>query len=661
MTPLPVNLNPRISELLRRCLEKDPRRRWHAMADVRVEIEVILADPRGLVTQAPTVAARRSLWRRAIPATAAVLAGTAIAGSAAWVVKTPPIGEVTRFVFSVPGFTFLGRQVVSVSPDGSQFVYVSGSVLQLRAMSELDSFPVQGVPSDTRNPVFSPDGQSIVFWTITDGTLKRISTSGGAPVTLCAADNPFGMSWGEDDQIVFGQGAKGIFRVNPNGGESDVLVSSESGELLQSPQVLPGGSAVLFTSLMEAGGQWDQAKIFVQPLPSGERKLLIDRGADARYLPTGHIVYFLGGDLIAVPFDVQNRQVTGRPAPVIENVRFADSGNAGSAQFSVSRTGTLIYVPSPPSTTTTAVETTLTVVDSDGGGTPLVLPTNPYVSVRASPDGKQLAVGTDNGTNADIWVYDLSGKTALRRLTLSGRNLYPIWSGDSKRVLFQSNRDGDLAVWWQPADGTGTADRLTKPETGDSHVPESWLPNTQTFSYRVSKGGQDVWLYSVDEKKGAPLVAIPSSDQYDSTFSPDGRWVAYRSRGEAGRNGIYVEPYPPTGARYLLGVNENIAWGPTWSPDSKKVFFHRQGGGQLHYFALQTEPAMQHLQTVDIPVTQFRWSSAYRMYDVLPDGKRFVVLRNAQPNTASGAPPTQPEIRVVLNWFEELKKLAPAP
>ena len=666
LSALPVNLNPRILELLRRCLEKDPRRRWQAVASVRVEIEAILADPRGVALQNQADGIRRPLWRRAIPAAAGILVGGVIAALAAWSLKPPPVNAVTRFTFPATPFSNAGRQVLDIAPDETQFVYVAANILRLRPMGELDAFPIplQNI-SMIVNPVFSPDGKSIVFWGGggTERVLKRVSVSGGAPVTLCPADAPFGITWAENDRIVFGQGAKGILQVSANGGKPDVLVAAQNGEILHGPQILPGGKAILFTALAgtAGAGQWDQAKIFVQPLPSGDRKILIEDGTDARYLPTGHLIYFLGGNLLAVPFDLMQLAVTGRPAPVVEGVRFSNNDLTGTAQFSISRAGTLVYVPTA-TTGAPSASTTVTIVDSSGGGMPLPLPANPYVSARVSPDGKQLAVGTDDGKEANIWVYDLSGKAALTRLTLSGRNLYPVWSGDSKRILFQSDREKDLAVFWQLADGTGRAERLTKPEPGNSHLPESWLPGQQKFSYRDAKS-EDIWIHSMeskDDKKDAPLIVVPGSNQYDSTFSPDGHWIAYRSR-EAGKAGIYVEPYPTTGARYLLGVNENIAWAPAWAPDSKSVYFHRQAAGQLHAFALQIQPTFQHLNTVDFPINQFRHQQNYRMYDVLPDGNHFVVIRNAQQGIATATAASPPEIKVVINWFEDLKKLAARP
>jgi Tol biopolymer transport system component len=547
--------------------------------------------------------------------------------------------------------------VLDIAPDGTQFVYASGNVLYLRPIAQLDSFaiPIQNVPRLT-NPTFSADGKSIVFWAGEDSTMKRIPITGGAAVTLCAAENPHGMAWEEMDRIVFGQGTKGIFQVSASGGKPDVLVAPQKGETLHGPHILPGGKAILFTS--SEGSQWDGAKIFVQPLPSGNRKLLVDGGTDARYLPTGHLIYFLAGNLLVVPFDPEKLEVMGRAIPVIEGVRFSNGNVTGTAQFNVSSTGTLIYWPSPPEAQSTSPSTTVTLLDSAGTATAVPLPVNPYVAVRVSPDGKQLAVATDDGRNADIWVYDLSGKTTLRRLTLSGRNLYPVWSSDSKHVLFQSDREKDLAVFWQLADGTGQAERLTKPEAGASHIPESWLPGQQKFSYWDGKT-QDIWIHSLDDGKDIPFVVVPDSNQYSSAFSPDGRWVTYRSM-EAGKAGIYVEPYPQTGARYLVGVNENGAWSPVWSPDSKTVYFHRAAAGQIHGFVLQQQP-FQLLNTVDLPVTQFRHQQGYRMYDVLPDGKRFVVIRSGQQGitAATAAATIPPEVKVVLNWFEELKKIAP--
>jgi hypothetical protein len=236
----------------------------------------------------------------------------AVAGGVVWALKPSPPLLVTRSRFVLPEgqqFTHDYRQLVGLSPDGTQMAYVANLRLFLRRLSELEARPIQGTesaagPSSTTTPVFSPDERSLAYF---DGAFKRISTDGGAAVTLCQGDPPVGMSWSEDF-IVFGQGPKGILQVPANGGRPELLVLVEGGELASEPQMLPGNRVVLFTlasSQSAARNRWDASSIVAQTLHSGERKTIIDGGSHARYLPSGHIVYALGGTLFAVPFDPQ--------------------------------------------------------------------------------------------------------------------------------------------------------------------------------------------------------------------------------------------------------------------------------------------------------------------------------------------------------------------
>ena len=200
------------------------------------------------------------------------------------------------------------------------------------------------------SPVFSPDSRSVAFWSSADQTLKRVAVSGGAAVTICRADQPFGMSWGTDG-IVFGQANKGIMRVSANGGTPEVLVGVKDGEQAYGPQILPGGETVLFTlATGTAAERWDKAQIVTHSLRSGERKTLVDGGSDGRYVPTGHLVYALGGIVFAVPMDLRRLEVTGGPVPIVEGVRRAAATTTGVAQFGFSSTGSLVYVPGPIST-----------------------------------------------------------------------------------------------------------------------------------------------------------------------------------------------------------------------------------------------------------------------------------------------------------------------
>ena len=304
--------------------------------------------------------------------------------------------------------------------------------------------------------------------------MKKIALSGGAAVTLCPAEGiGFGALYWDAGGIVFRPAGKGILRVSPNGGQPETHVSTKDGEFVYGPQVLPGGEWVLFTLATAATTDgWDKAQIVVQSLKTAERKTLVSGGSDARYVPTGHIVYALGGVVFAVPFDLRHLAVAGGPVPIVEGVRRATTRITGVAQFSVSSTGSLVFVPGP--VTTSGGQSDLALIDRNGATQPLRLPPGQYEYPRLSPDGRRVAFGSDDGKDAFVAIYDVSGASAMRRLTLGGRNRVPVWSADGEHLAFQSDREGDLGIFWQRADGTTAAERLTKPDDKDTaHVPES--------------------------------------------------------------------------------------------------------------------------------------------------------------------------------------------
>ena len=482
-TGLPASTPASVRRLIARCLDRDVRQRLRDIGEARI----VLADPaapaRGDAGGVPALAPPQPLWRRAIPFVfCAIVAG--VLASAAMVYLRPSQAPlvVTRFPFTLgEGQTITGattRQAVAISPDGAQMAYTANPRIYLRSMSELEARPIAGPAgpalgsgSFVTSPVFSPDSQSVAFWSSADQTPQKVVVGGGAAVTICRADQPFGVSWGTDG-IVFGQPNKGIMRVSANGGTPEMLVSVKDGEEAYGPQILPGGETVLFTlATGTAAERWDQAQIVTHSLRSGERKTLVDGGSDGRYVPTGHLVYAVGGIVFAVPMDLRRLEVTGGPVPIVEGVRRA--GNiTGAAQFDFSSAGSLVYLPGPISATT--VQSDLALIDRKGGVEPLKLPSGPYQHPRAAPNGRQIAFATDDGKEAIVWIYELGGMSSMRRLTFGGRNRFPIWSADGQRVAFQSDREGDLGIFWQRADGSGAAERLTKPEQGTSHVPESW-------------------------------------------------------------------------------------------------------------------------------------------------------------------------------------------
>jgi Tol biopolymer transport system component len=258
----------------------------------------------------------------------------------------------------------------------------------------------------------------------------------------------------------------------------------------------------------------------------------------------------------------------------------------------------------------------------------------------------------------------LSGASAPRRLTLpgAGANRDPIWSSDNAKVAFQSDREGDLGIWWQRADGNGTAERLTKPDKGISHIPDSWSPDGQVFSFtEVKNGTSAVWTYSLRDKKATLFAEIPGSLLGSSVFSPDGRWIAYQLIASPSSR-IYVRPFPSTATAYVTPPDADNHH-PLWSPDGKELFYVA-GPSLFGSVSVATQPSVSFGAPVRTPKLGFLGSAPFnvRTYDILPDGKHFIGVVQAgqiqagQPQTAGT--PSAPQIQVVLNWFEDVKQRA---
>ena len=322
---LPDNLHSRLRQLLDRCLSKEVRDRYTGVGDARVDIETVLADPGGVLVQ-PVAEVIQAAPKSKLPWVAALILAV-ITGVAVWNLKPTepqPVAPAARFYHELPEgqeFSNTGRPLVAVSPNGSQIVYVANLQLYLRNLGQIAARPIQGTDENPTTPFFSADGEWIGYYSDSDDQLKKIATIGGASVTLCDARNPFGASWGSDGTILYGQ-REGIMRVSANGGTPELIIPTETSETVHGPQMLPGGEWVLFTLTRTTGPtRWDEAQIVVQSLESGERKVLWEKGSDARYVPTGHLLYALEDVLFALPFDVDNLEASGGSVPVIEGVR----------------------------------------------------------------------------------------------------------------------------------------------------------------------------------------------------------------------------------------------------------------------------------------------------------------------------------------------------
>jgi serine/threonine protein kinase/Tol biopolymer transport system component len=677
-TSLPTNAPTAVRRLVERCLEKDRRRR---VADISAAL-FVMGEPSIMRPAAPTdvstsASSSRSVWRRAALIAASAIAAAALTAAGMWrfrPVETPPL-PVTRFAVTLGDdqrFPLVSRSILTISPDGSKIAYSANRQLWVRGLSELDARPIRGTEMGVNgigmtDPVFSPDGASLAFMSAVRSptapleiTIKRVSVEGGVPVTLYRAEFIGGLSWGADG-IVFADGTQRIMRVSPNGGKPEVLVTVRDDEVPGQPLMLPDGQHVLFSVAKRAlsdSERWDKAHIVTQSLKSGQRTTLVEGGSHPVYVPTGHLLYANGGLLYTTRFSPTRMQVIGNPRPVIEGVRRAPaiSGlfSVGAVFYAVSNTGTLIFIPGP-ALPTGARQDSLILVDRTGAGSPLKLQPAPFEGPRVSPDGKRIAFSTDDGKEASVWIYELSGTTAMRRLTIGGRNRFPIWTPNGDRVAFQSDREGDLGIFWQRVDGITPAERLTTAEKDAVHVPNSWSPAGDQLLFAVGKEAKfTLATVSAASKRVVPFGKVESSTPPNATFSPDGRWVAYQS-GSFGNDAIFVQPFPATGAVFQISRNED-GHHPVWSRDGKELFYI-PGPNQLTVRNITTSPtfAFGDPKAISRGFNEGTSPSNERNYDVTSEGK-FVGIVGSVPTQAGGSTAS---IQVVLNWFEELNRLMP--
>lgn len=300
----------------------------------------------------------------------------------------------------------------------------------------------------------------------------------------------------------------------------------------------------------------------------------------------------------------------------------------------------------------------LAIFDRSGAADPLSVPLGPYSHPRVSPDGTRVAVGVDDGKELQVWIYGLSKSSAARRLTFGGHNQLAEWSADGQRVAFQSTREGDAGIWWQRADGTDTAGRLTRPQSGVAHVPQSFSPDGRHLLFDENKGDWvTLWDLSIADRKVAPVPTPDSQVTSDATFSPDGRWVAYTVRPQNPAMAIvYVEPYPPTGARYQISKQAEDAHHPAWSRDGRELFYTPGPGNRLLSVPIATTPSFAFGDPVLIPRPFVNAPpAAERTYDVTGDTRILGLRMDVEPD----GQPMAPQVQVVLNWFEELTQRVP--
>jgi len=653
---LPGDLPVNIQVLLRRCLEKNAKDRLQHIGDGAVEIRETLNPP---VFAPPPSSTKKALtpsmdWRRIVASCSLsfILGAFAVAFIFyMFLNRSEPqeqIQPVQRMVISLPeGQAIAPARMMplgyllpnlAISANGSYLVYTAaqGEKLQLylRSFEEFEPRPIAGTEGGC-SPFFSPDGQSIGFFA--EGKLRTISLRGGQALTLCDAGQPKGACWGPDGMIYFSH-TEGQFlsRIPQSGGDAERLVAKEEPEALDRfayghPQLLPDGKHLLLSSM---------TSIFLFSLTDGERQLLIERGQHARYLPTGHILYAWAGALQTVAFDPTTCRKTGSPVTVLDGI-LLDS-LIGTAQLSVSNNGTLVYIPGGDDT----VRSIPVWIDRTGKTEPLGLPAAVYGTFQFSPDGQRLCIERKEGTQIDIYIWAFA-ETRLTRLTREGYCRSPLWTPDGGRVVF-GHRRKPLNLAWQSVDGAGDIQQLyMSPHYATAYC---WLPDGRQLAFTDfdPDEGQDIWILPVEEGcPPQPLIKTPATE-WGPAFSPNGRWIAYVSDRD-GQYQVYVKPYPAMDDQWP--VSDGFGEEPIWSPTGDELYY--RDGDKWMAVSISTEPEF----ATGVPRLLFEGpylNVPGRSYDISPDGQRFVVLEPEHDDSAVQ------QIHVVLNWFEELKRLVPA-
>jgi serine/threonine-protein kinase len=664
-----------LDRLVRTCLAKDPDDRWQSARDLMHELQGVAEGGVSLDSAAQnTPVAPRSAWARALPwastGTLAVGLAVVLVLWAPWYAVAPPRVTRTTITTSDPAALTINGfdRDLAVSPDGTRVIYVGnrGTQLFVRALDTLE--PVAIASGQLRWPFVSPDGQWVGFANsnANGNTLRKVAITGGPPITIASLDSTLeGATWAPDDTIIFATGglATELQRVSATGGTPQVLTRPEraQGEAdYVLPDILPGGRAVLFTIESQTGGL-DAAQVAVRDLRTGMQKVLLRGGSHAHYVgsglgsskrperESGYLVYVAAGALRAIPFDPIRLETHGTAVPVL--ARLVTTGY-GVGDFAVATDGTLVYVDAPGNLAVNA--RTLVWVDRTGKEEPIAAPPRPYAQPRISPDGTRVALYIVD-QEGDLWVWDLRRAT-LTRLTLdSSKNWFPVWTPDGRRIVFSSTRGGQLNLWWQAADGTGAAERLTTSSNNQFATGITPDGTAVAFDEQTPTMRRDLLQLALDGTRRVTPLLQTKFDERNGIVSPDGRWLAYESN-SSGPVEIYVRPFPNVGGGQWL-VSTAGGKKPLWARSGKELFYV-PADGALQRVPVEASGATWNAGT-PTKLLEGRYltdvAAGVRMYDVSPDGHRFLMIK-ALGTDASAAPPA---LIVVQHWDEELKRLVP--
>jgi len=661
---LPASTPRPMQTLLRRCLQKDSPRRLRDIGDARLELEDLLAAPSEEGVAPKSIEVTR---RTAIGALAGAVGGLVVGGalgSRLW--RGATARALTRLRIPLPEGAFAVASFnkrVAISPAGthvafniisggvSKYVSLGADIFYLHSLRELEP---KLLPFDGGAPFFSSDGRWVGYIGSASGKpqLRKIALEGGPPATICGKGY-VGATWADDDMIyLVSEVPGGLVRVPAAGGEPKEVAKIDlaKGERQHRyPCALPGGKAILLTLATADSETFDDARIAVFSTETGQVKTLVEGGTHPRYSPSGHLLYARGGKIFAVRFDAKSLEIMGQPFTVLEGVLM--SGNSGVANYDVSASGDLVYIPGVAD----KGERTLEWVDRNGHTEPLKLPPRAYLHPRISPDMRQVAIEIE-GPNHNFYVYDFT-REVLSQMTADGVSHWPVWSPDGTQLVYRSGQMGAFKMWQVPTDRSGPAAQL--PGTGISQSAESLSPEGHALAYTAvtPEAGSHIMVESlVGDHESRPFVDVKAAAG-SPKFSPDGRWLAYCSN-ETKKPQVYVQAFPGPGAK--IQVSSDGGTDPVWKRSGEELYF--RNGDKMMAVPISTVP------TFRAGRPRVLWEGHYSHgmstscgppgptssnYDVTADGRRFLMIKDEAPDTA-----VSKQIVVVLGWADEVSRLS---
>ena len=652
---LPVETPASVRALLARCLDRNVRTRLRDIGEARIALQKA-GDPL-------SPAASRPSWIWAAIASIFILT-TALLAVREWrSTGAPAAAPVHASLDLTPAEQLAGNAsgrplvpLLAFSPDGNLLVFAGsqGGTRQLykRSLDQPEAVPIPGT-ADASQPFFSPDGQWIGFFA--GDAIRKVAVSGGPPVDICGniGRAQFGATWGAANSIVFADGA--LKQVPADGGAPRVLVPAEPADAryFTAPSFLPDGKTLLATRFQS---DWQKAEIVVIP-EGGAPRVVIQGGTSPLYSASGHLVFLRGATLLAAPFDLR-KLVTGSPAPLLNDVMVSlqmpnTRYESGAGQFAVSRAGTLVYATGglyPQDYRGSPVK-----LDRTGAVTRLGIE-GLFYGMRFSPDGERLVGSGLHGQTHqyDLLLSDLARGTSIPLATVDSWST--AWAPDGKRIAITVNR---ASIGLMPAGGQGSTEIVV--QANEVVHPAGWSADGKWLAYLQEKDGRPAQIrVKPMSPPGDPILFVDSKAEVrDATFSPDGKWIAYTST-ETGVAEILVQPFPGPGEK--IRISPSGGTNPAWAPSGRELFYLAPGNARAfsRMMAVTVTPAAGFRseaphELFSVPAEQAFSTLPLRSYDVYLDGQHFIApLRNrVQSNPVL-------RLQLVLNWFTELQRRAPA-